>query len=209
MVTRNIMYLIRCGSLFLRGRHLRTAFPALRSLISRIGAVLVRGALTPLFDRLCLTLGTILFLVTLFVSTTDWRGKRILLPPDRGQKETAGAMGEAGEKTLGERIEEYMFDRIGEFTAYNPVPAQTGPLPFLMASGKYVYEKALACPERYTFGTKIHIDGLGIYTCEDRMARRFRRKENFDILMFSVEEAKNFGRRLLKFRIVPDPPAAR
>ncbi len=95
------------------------------------------------------------------------------------------------------------YDRKGNFTAYNPEPAQTGPNPFIMASGRYIYDKAIACPEKYDFGTKIEIEGLGVYTCEDRLAERFRAQERFDILMFSNKEAQEFGIQQLRFRVVP------
>ncbi|MCC6347581.1 MAG: 3D domain-containing protein [Nitrospirales bacterium] len=200
MKMRDIMFFIRYGSLFQRSRHQRLA-------LSRLRVAFSGSARIPLSPGPRRSLWTLLFVVALLIGAIEWTGSGKAPFADGGQTNAAGVIVKAGEKTLSERIEEYVFDRIGEFTAYNPVPAQTGPLPFLMASGKYVYEKAIACPAKYSFGTKIHIDGLGIYICEDRMAQRFRNKENFDILMFSVEEAKKFGRRLLRFRIIPEAAA--
>ncbi|MFO0752965.1 MAG: hypothetical protein U0411_06535 [Thermodesulfovibrionales bacterium] len=205
----DIMFFIRYGSRLLRSRSLRSVLSRLLAAASGIHAAFAGNARILPSPGPRRALGALFLTVALLIGAAAGTGKGKMPFPDGKQTLAAGVTNEAGQKSLSERLEEYVFDRIGEFTAYNPVPAQTGPLPFLMASGKYVYEKALACPEKYTFGTKIHIDGLGVYICEDRMAQRFRNKENFDILMFSVDEAKKFGRRLLKFRIVPEAAAAR
>ena len=86
----------------------------------------------------------------------------------------------------------------GEFTAYSSgdgfTPSNT------MASGKKVYEGAIACPSGYEFGDKIEIEGLGTYVCQDRMAKRFRNGNYFDVYMDSVIEAKEFGRQKLNFK---------
>jgi len=94
------------------------------------------------------------------------------------------------------------FDKEGEFTAYNPVESQCDDDPRTMASNKEVYEGAIACPAKYEFGTKIEIEGLGTFTCEDRMALRYRHSENFDIVLADYDEAVNFGRQQLKYRVL-------
>jgi 3D (Asp-Asp-Asp) domain-containing protein len=98
--------------------------------------------------------------------------------------------------------EQKVFDKEGEFTAYNPVESQTDSDPLIMASNKEVYDGAIACPSYYEFGTEIEIEGLGTFTCEDRMALRYRHKENFDIVLADYEDAINFGRQNLKYRVV-------
>jgi hypothetical protein len=95
---------------------------------------------------------------------------------------------------------------IGEFTAYNPTREQTDDTPLIMASGKKVYDGAVACPGDYDFGTLIEIEGLGIFTCEDRMARRFRDSNYFDILMFDRTAALKFGRRTLRYKVLDSGP---
>jgi len=88
---------------------------------------------------------------------------------------------------------------IGEISAYNAEENQTDGDPTIMASGKKVYEGAIACPSRFAFGDKIEIEGLGIYICEDRMNARYRHTNNFDIFMWDHNEAINFGRKELSF----------
>jgi 3D (Asp-Asp-Asp) domain-containing protein len=80
------------------------------------------------------------------------------------------------------------------FTSYNPSEDQTDSDPFTMASTKRVYEGALACPIKFKLGTKIKVEGLGIFTCEDRMGERFRNEERFDV--FRWERKDNFKREL-------------
>jgi hypothetical protein len=92
----------------------------------------------------------------------------------------------------------------GEFSAYNPSEAQTDDSPLIMASGKRVYSGAAACPIDYDFGTRIEVEGLGVLVCEDRMAKRYREKKNFDIMMFDHSGALRFGRRSLRYRVLDD-----
>ena len=95
-----------------------------------------------------------------------------------------------------------VYDKVGEFTAYNADQSQTDDDPNIMASNKEVYKGAVACPIYYNFGTKLDIEGYGIVTCEDRMNIRFRDKEKFDIFMFSYDEAIKFGIKQLRYRII-------
>jgi len=89
---------------------------------------------------------------------------------------------------------------LGEFSAYNALQDQTDGNPTVMASGKKVYEGAIACPAMYDFGDKIEIEGLGIYTCEDRMAERYRYTNHFDLFMWDYSDAISFGRKELAFK---------
>lgn len=89
----------------------------------------------------------------------------------------------------------------GIFSAYSADESQTDSDPLTMASGKKVYQGAIACPSKYEFGTKIVVNGRE-YTCEDRMNARYRDKEYFDILMSSYEEAIQFGRKQLEFHVI-------
>ena len=78
-------------------------------------------------------------------------------------------------------------------TAYNPTVEQCDSDPTIMASGKKVYENAIACPRYLDFGDIIEIDNK-IYICEDRMAKK--NDGNFDILMFSEEKARQWGKQI-------------
>ena len=99
----------------------------------------------------------------------------------------------------------------GEFTAYNPTQSQCDSTPRITASQKQIKEGMIACPSKYKFGTKIEIEGLGVYTCEDRMNIRydcFRQKGGckeekfyFDIVLEDYNKAINFGRQSLKFKL--------
>jgi len=88
----------------------------------------------------------------------------------------------------------------GEFSAYSSgdgfTPSNT------MANGERVYEGAVACPNGYKFGDQIEIEGLGVYTCCDRMAKRYRTKKNFDLYFNDIGQAKQFGRQKLNFKII-------
>ena len=88
----------------------------------------------------------------------------------------------------------------GEFSAYSSgdgfTPSNT------MANGERVYEGAVACPNGYKFGDQIEIEELGVYTCCDRMAKRFRNKKNFDLYFNDIGQAKQFGRQKLNFKII-------
>ena len=89
----------------------------------------------------------------------------------------------------------------GIFSAYSADVNQTDSDPLTMASGKKIYDGAIACPIKYEFGTKIIVEGKE-YICEDRMNSRYRDKEYFDILMSSYDEAIQFGRKELEFYVV-------
>lgn len=87
-------------------------------------------------------------------------------------------------------IERPFYKIEAEITAYQPIWQQTDNTPLIMASGKKVYRGAIACPIWLEFGTMVEIDGR-VYICEDRMNRKYPNR--FDILMFSYEDAKNWG----------------
>ena len=88
----------------------------------------------------------------------------------------------------------------GEFSAYSSGDGFTPSN--IMANGEQVYEGAVACPNGYKFGDQIEIEGLGVYTCCDRMAKRFRNKKNFDLYFNDIGQAKQFGRQKLNFKII-------
>jgi len=82
-------------------------------------------------------------------------------------------------------------------TAYNPVSAQTDSTPKITASNKQVKAGMVALSRDieeefgFKFGDTVVIEGLGRFTFEDRMNKRWTRR--VDILMFSNEAAKRFG----------------
>lgn len=84
-------------------------------------------------------------------------------------------------------------------TAYNSDPAQTDSRPLEMASGKEVYDGAVACPPELKFGTKVAIKGK-VYVCEDRMAKKF--SQRFDVWMPSREDAVQWGKQELAVQVL-------
>ncbi len=81
-------------------------------------------------------------------------------------------------------------------SAYTAAADECGKSDGITASGKKVRENhTLACPRGYAFGTKIHIEGMGTYVCEDRGGAIKGNK--FDIYMKTKAEAFDFGRRNL------------
>jgi len=88
---------------------------------------------------------------------------------------------------------------IGEFTSYSSDDGFTPGK--IMANGKVVSEGMIAFPTKYSFGTKIEVLGK-VYECADRMAKRFRDGEYFDIYSNDIQSAKSFGRRKLSFKVL-------
>ena len=79
---------------------------------------------------------------------------------------------------------------IATITAYSSSEDETDSRPWEMASGKRVYEGAVACPRNIPLGTKVEINGSS-FTCEDRMNIRYT--DRFDIFKDSKAEALQFG----------------
>ncbi|PID52508.1 MAG: hypothetical protein CR972_01575 [Candidatus Moraniibacteriota bacterium] len=81
-------------------------------------------------------------------------------------------------------------------SAYTAAADECGKSDGITASGNIVKENhTLACPREYAFGTKVHIEGMGTYICEDRGGAIKGNK--FDIYMKTKKEAFAFGRRNL------------
>lgn len=77
-------------------------------------------------------------------------------------------------------------------SAYSSTVDQTDDTPFIMASGKHVYDGAIA-NNCLKFGEEVIIDRK-VYTVEDRMNKRYG-CEYFDIWMETREEALTWGRK--------------
>ena len=86
-------------------------------------------------------------------------------------------------------------------SAYTAAADECGKSDGITASGVKVEDKrTLACPPQYPFGAKIKIDGMGIFTCEDRGGAIKGNK--FDIYMETKSKAFAFGRRNLIAQVV-------
>jgi len=80
-------------------------------------------------------------------------------------------------------------------SAYSSTPDQTDSTPFIMASGKHVYDGAIAS-NFLPLGTLVRIPELfggKIFVVEDRMHKRF--SDRVDVWMETRQEAINFGLR--------------
>lgn len=86
-----------------------------------------------------------------------------------------------------------------QFTAYNAEVNQTDNDPYTMASGKRVYDGAVA-NNCLKFGQKIELAGK-IYTVEDRMASRYD-CDHYDLFFWSYADAKKFGRQVLEYKVL-------
>ena len=82
--------------------------------------------------------------------------------------------------------------------SYNSVLEQTDFDYCIAASGLNVCkypDGVIACPSWLSFGTRVEIDDK-VYTCQDRMAKRWRDRWVFDILKPTIEESRAWGRQI-------------
>lgn len=91
-------------------------------------------------------------------------------------------------------------------TAYNAVPWQTDDTPCIAADGTNVCANPdlnIIAANWLPFGTKVRIPeyfGDTIFEVHDRMNKRY--SDRVDILMKSIPEAKQFGRRQIELEIL-------
>ena len=86
-------------------------------------------------------------------------------------------------------------------SAYTAAADECGKSDGITASGAKVQaNRTLACPKSYKFGTKIEIEGMGMFVCEDRGGAI--KGNHFDIYMQTKKEAFAFGRRNLVAMVV-------
>ncbi len=86
-------------------------------------------------------------------------------------------------------------------SAYTAAADECGKSDGITASGLKVTEgRTLACPPNYPFGTKIVIEGMGEYRCEDRGGAI--KGNHIDIYMETKAQAFAFGRQHLEAKIV-------
>lgn len=71
----------------------------------------------------------------------------------------------------------------------------------ITSSGIKVQEnRTIACPPEFPFGAKMQIEGMGVYTCEDRGGAI--KGNHIDIYVKTKKEAFAFGRQNLNARVV-------
>lgn len=76
----------------------------------------------------------------------------------------------------------------------------------LMASGKDVYEGAIACPRHWPLGTKVYLPGLDqIFTCEDRYSLYLDEQRGLptvDVFMNNHLDAVTFGKQRMTAKVL-------
>lgn len=86
-------------------------------------------------------------------------------------------------------------------SAYTAAADECGKSDGITSSGLKVTEnRTLACPPNFPFGTKIAIEGMGEYRCEDRGGAI--KGNHIDIYMETKKEAFAFGRQHLEAEII-------
>jgi 3D (Asp-Asp-Asp) domain-containing protein len=86
-------------------------------------------------------------------------------------------------------------------SAYTAAADECGKSDGVTASGlKVAQKRTLACPASFPFGTKIAIEGMGEFRCEDRGGAIKGNK--VDIYMETKKEAFAFGRRNLVAEVI-------
>lgn len=86
-------------------------------------------------------------------------------------------------------------------SAYTAAADECGKSDGITASGVKVQEKrTIACPKNFPFGTKLEIENMGTYVCEDRGGAIKGNK--IDIYVETKTEAFQFGRRNLIAQII-------
>lgn len=86
-------------------------------------------------------------------------------------------------------------------SAYTAAADECGKSDGITASGlKVAPKRTLACPPSFPFGTKISIEGMGEFRCEDRGGAIKGNK--VDIYMETKSEAFAFGRRNLTAQVI-------
>lgn len=86
-------------------------------------------------------------------------------------------------------------------SAYTASADECGKSDGITASGLHVKEsETIACPYQFPFGTKLNINGMGTYICEDRGGAI--KGNHIDIYMKTKKEAFTFGRRNLVAEVI-------
>ncbi len=86
-------------------------------------------------------------------------------------------------------------------SAYTAAADECGKSDGITSSGLKVEEnRTLACPANFPFGTKISIEGMGEYRCEDRGGAI--KGNHIDIYMQTKAQAFAFGRRHLTAKVI-------
>jgi 3D (Asp-Asp-Asp) domain-containing protein len=87
-------------------------------------------------------------------------------------------------------------------SAYTASADECGNDKGITASGIKVHKGTIACPSKFPFGTKLSIEGMGTFVCEDRGGAI--KGNRIDIYMPTKKEAFQFGRQKLVAEVVSE-----
>ena len=98
-------------------------------------------------------------------------------------------------------IESMRRGQVLTITAYSPSIAATDGTPFLTASNSPVREGIVAVSrdlqdKGWTFGRKVYIDSMGVFTVEDLLHERWTNQ--LDVFMFNTQRALQFGKKNMR-----------
>ena len=110
------------------------------------------------------------------------------------------AAAEAQEVTIVEKGGDNKLTINANVSAYTSSADETDENPWENAAGTRPGPGSLACPSRFALGTEFVIEGE-VYTCDDRMNKRYRDGNHFDVWVESKEEAYEFGRQELTITV--------
>lgn len=86
-------------------------------------------------------------------------------------------------------------------SAYTAAADECGKSDGITASGlKVKVKETIACPREFPFGTKLNIEGMGTYICQDRGGAI--KGNHIDIYMETKKEAFAFGRKNLLAEVI-------
>jgi len=114
---------------------------------------------------------------------------------------------------IGQRTQQSLHDsrskRVVKVTAYSARSEETDSTPFITAYNTKVRPGIIAVSrdlfsKGWTFGKKVYIKSLGVFTIEDLMAKR--KKNQIDVFIPETAKAVSFGRRNLEAYLLTPPP---
>lgn len=114
--------------------------------------------------------------------------------------------------TIGRNTQQSLHDartkRIVKVTAYSPRKTETDSTPFTTAYNTKVRPGIIAVSrdlfaKGWTFGRKVYIKSLGVFTIEDLMAKR--KKNQIDIFIPETTKAIAFGRKNMEAHLLAQP----
>jgi 3D (Asp-Asp-Asp) domain-containing protein len=108
-------------------------------------------------------------------------------------------------------VESLQRGRMLRVTAYSAEPEQTDDTPNITASNNPVRRGIVAVSRDlfesgWTFGRRVFVEGLGVFTIDDLMHKR--KREQIDIFMHDTDQALRFGRQEMNVHLLGEDGSA-